>query len=897
MFGLGTTPSRIATVLRDAVGSFLSTYRTNNVTPELVADFNGSLNKGVEGYAAAAAAGGTVDTFAELITHSRAGNATMTDGYGPELVTNGTFDTDSDWTLTNGSITGGEYVGPSSGIQGVQQNSATPLGSKTYLVEFDAYVGSSATTVYLRLGSNLNATSWTIGTALQTYSATVSSGGVTDLIYLLAGAAVNLHLDNISVREVPAIKWAPHNLLTYSQNFVTNWATNTAAVSANAGVAPDGTTTAARVTFSAQYDVIRQQNVLAVSGSKATVGIWIKRESGNTNLSLRASSSANIYMEAITVTDDWQLYTAEFTHDGTNNLGFVLQDRNTSGFGSILVWGAHLFRSDLGGMVDNPDRADSYVPTTSSAVYLPRRNHHVYNGDDWVNEGVLHESEARANLFANSVDLTSGGELRSSTANNAAVSPTGKIDAGSLIEDNTAAASHLTQFNYTTDATAHNYCFSVWLKANTRSKVKIEEGTTSDNFILVDLSNGSVNSVGSSVSQYAVEDWGSGWYRVFVGININTNIYRGRIYLLDDSYNQSYDGDGSSGIYLFGPQLEIDTLTPSSYVPTSGSTVTRAAETLTIPAANMPWPEPNYIGPELVVNGGFSSGTTDWTVRNSSNATIAEVSGQLVTTVVSSGANGVYQEIPTVVGKVYTLSSLLVSKTALNVRIRVGTSIGGTQYDTLSPSSNGQTSTLTFKATSTSLFYELGYDSNPTAGDTFVWDNISVREIDPLAVSIQMQGRVTYADTGGDDRFVQWGNLMGEEIRENLVYGGSQIGTIQSLQRFDGVVDVATILDAYQPGVFVPFNFASRHGSTFVNTAADGVSATVNTTPTALPDLSTSDFNLGYDYMGTISMLRVWADDLADAGIAEASEPSEVPSLQLTFDNSQTSFTIQDWEQ
>jgi len=49
--------------------------------------------------------------------------------------------------------------------------------------------------------------------------------------------------------------------------------------------------------------------------------------------------------------------------------------------------------------------------------------------------------------------------------------------------------------------------------------------------------------------------------------------------------------------------------------------------------------------------------------------------------------------------------------------------------------------------------------------------------------------------------------------------------------------------------------------------------------------------------MGTISMLRVWADDLADAGIVEATEPSEVPSLQLTFDNSETSFTVQDWEQ
>jgi hypothetical protein len=68
---------------------------------------------------------------------------------------------------------------------------------------------------------------------------------------------------------------------------------------------------------------------------------------------------------------------------------------------SFYAWGAHLYRSDLGGMVDNPDQSagfETYVPTTSAARYLPRRGHHVWNGSAWVNEGLLHESEARTNL-------------------------------------------------------------------------------------------------------------------------------------------------------------------------------------------------------------------------------------------------------------------------------------------------------------------------------------------------------------------------------------------------------------------------------------------------------------------------------------------------------------------
>jgi len=73
------------------------------------------------------------------------------------------------------------------------------------------------------------------------------------------------------------------------------------------------------------------------------------------------------------------------------------------------------------------------------------------------------------------------------------------------------------------------------------------------------------------------------------------------------------------------------------------------------------------------------------------------------------------------------------------------------------------------------------------------------------------------------------------------------------------------------PGVLVPLNTAGRFGSTFLNVAMDGVSATALTTPTALPDLSATDFDLGYDYMGTIGLFRAWNADIGDAGIAEAS--------------------------
>ena len=66
MFGVGLTLPKVSAVLLNAIGGLLAAYKINDLTPDLVADFNGSLNEGTEFYDA----GGTVDTFAELITHS-----------------------------------------------------------------------------------------------------------------------------------------------------------------------------------------------------------------------------------------------------------------------------------------------------------------------------------------------------------------------------------------------------------------------------------------------------------------------------------------------------------------------------------------------------------------------------------------------------------------------------------------------------------------------------------------------------------------------------------------------------------------------------------------------------------------------------------------------------------
>jgi len=119
--------------------------------------------------------------------------------------------------------------------------------------------------------------------------------------------------------------------------------------------------------------------------------------------------------------------------------------------------------------------------------------------------------------------------------------------------------------------------------------------------------------------------------------------------------------------------------------------------------------------------------------------------------------------------------------------------------------------------------------------------------------------------TGVSSTFANW-----TEDASNGILMQSGASNFTFTQEAAGVVGTVPG-GSYTSGINVPFNIASRHGSTFINGAVDGVALTADLTPTALPDLSATDMDIGSTFMGTIKLFRVWADDLTDAGIAEAS--------------------------
>jgi hypothetical protein len=203
---------------------------------------------------------------------------------------------------------------------------------------------------------------------------------------------------------------------------------------------------------------------------------------------------------------------------------------------------------------------DSAGVIQTAATDVPRFDHDPTTGESL---GLLVE-EQRTNLLLRSEDFsTTWVRFNVNASSNAILAPDGTLTADKLTENN-ADNFHRIRQGTTSGVTG---VFSVFLKAAERTRVSL--GTSDTNLIAgFDLSAGSVVSGAGSI-----EPFGDGWYRCSISATFTTS---GPFLLLRNSSSEFYTGDGTSGIYLWGAQLEPGSF-PTSYIPTTTAAVTRNA--------------------------------------------------------------------------------------------------------------------------------------------------------------------------------------------------------------------------------------------------------------------------------------------------------------------------------
>jgi hypothetical protein len=399
---------------------------------------------------------------------------------------------------------------------------------------------------------------------------------------------------------------AEENLLLQSQDFATTWSANNITVSANSVAAPDGTTTADTVAGNAGTALKRAtQGATATSGS-FTFSVFAKANTHNfiqffysgtgdttyANFDVSTGTAGNVSgTSSITaVGNGWYRCVHTFTANANTAVNITLVDSNTAvraettaTTNSVYLWGAQLEqRSSVTSYTATTTAPiTNYIPVLQTAAAdVPRFDH---NPTTRAALGLLVE-EQRVNSWTYSDDFANAAwsKTRSSITSNTIVAPNGTLTGDKLVEDSTASNTHAISQSFTADGTS-TYTFSVFAKqAESNRNIRLALGPGFVNFNL--LTGAFVDQ--TSATAYSSSAVGNGWYRFSLSIaGLPAGSRTPTVFITDSTFSNSYTGNGYSGIYLWGAQVEAGAF-PTSYIATTTASVTRNADVASMTGTN-----------------------------------------------------------------------------------------------------------------------------------------------------------------------------------------------------------------------------------------------------------------------------------------------------------------------
>lgn len=204
--------------------------------------------------------------------------------------------------------------------------------------------------------------------------------------------------------------------------------------------------------------------------------------------------------------------------------------------------------------------------------------------------GLFVEALAATNQFVPSTNWVANSTVSTTVTGhtqNAAVAPDGTTTAELFIPFTTSGNQQV--YTVPSLTVSSGYAFSVYMKAagyNYAYLSLTNTGWTAVQTASFNLSSGTI-AAQSANGTAAIQAVGNGWYRCSV---TGTTAASGATVLdvipsVTGADAGVFAGNGTSGILVWGAQAEIGAQ-PSSYIPTTTVSVTRAAEALTIPVGS-----------------------------------------------------------------------------------------------------------------------------------------------------------------------------------------------------------------------------------------------------------------------------------------------------------------------
>lgn len=413
---------------------------------------------------------------------------------------------------------------------------------------------------------------------------------------------------------------AEQNLWTYSQDFDdASWLKLGASITANATTAPDGTTTAdSLVSTATPASVYLTRTPTLTASQPYVISFYVKANtanfiqiitasaivpSGYVNFNVTSGAGAignyggtGITPSIVDVGNGWYRCILTIASvAGSGVIEFHLVDSATAArsatYSGTIGTGVYIWGSQL----ENRSAITAYTATTTQAItnYIPKLQTAASGVARFDNNPTTGESlgllieEQRANLVTYSSQFdnaawTLGG---STITANIIIAPDGTLTSDKIIANASAGVSP-SVYQAITVSTSTAYTWSVYAKAGEYSylMIKAQDTTSGTNPTWFNLANGTIGT-NSSGNTSTITSVGNGWYKCTVTRTPSATTGYINIQCANADNTSTLTGNGYSGIYIWGAQLEAGAFA-TSYIPTVASQVTRSADAASMTGTN-----------------------------------------------------------------------------------------------------------------------------------------------------------------------------------------------------------------------------------------------------------------------------------------------------------------------